>query len=330
MKTQLSKNALFHYFAGRSTPLQKKVIEEWLSNPLHVEQYYEWIEEWEREHPQFIPDTEKALSAFTERMHTQDGPVMESPEVATVTSASRFRWTAYAATVAILFTLGAYLGRNLIRYRQYDTAYGEVRAVTLEDGSKVFLNAHSSLKVPRFGFGTETRRVFLEGEAEFSVVHTKDDQKFLVNTPDGLEVEVLGTQFIVYSRDRGSKVVLNEGKVVLRSLADTSRQALAIKPGDVVTIHEGIFDLKQKQSVEAHRAWKERRFVFDHTSLQEIAIQVEENFGLHMQITNDTLAQRELTGTYEAASADDLLDVLARVLDIDVKQSGKNVTVYPR
>jgi len=102
---------------------------------------------------------------------------------------------------------------------------------------------------------------------------------------------------------------------------------MAIKAGDVVTIHKGIFYLKERQPTQIYSAWKEHRFVFDHTSLQEIAFQLEENFGVKMQIADTVMAEREVTGTYEAENAQDLLDVLAKVLNVEMKQTGKRVDV---
>jgi ferric-dicitrate binding protein FerR (iron transport regulator) len=325
MRLQLSKHSLYNFFSGSVSPLQKKLIEEWIGEKDNTEQYYERLEEWEREHPQFLPDTEKALQHFLLRLKNKEMTGVADP-VPERKRAVRFQWAPYAAAAVLLGAM-IYSGWDLIQYKTYKTEFGEIRTLSLRDGSKITLNTNSSLQIPRFGFGSRTREVRLQGEAEFSVVHRIHDQPFLVRTPDHLEVEVLGTEFVVYSRDRGSKVVLHEGKILLRSLHDTVRRAMAIKPGDVVTIHNGVFKLKEKQPTQIHSAWKEHRFVFDHTSLQEIAFQMEESFGVKIQIADTLLAEREVTGTYEAADAQDLLEVLAKVLDIEMKQTGKRVDV---
>lgn len=328
MKPELSKNTMFLFFGGHATPLQARMVEDWIADPANTEQYFEWLEEWEREHPQYLPDTSKALTQFLLRLESDQAPLERGADMSP--APRRLRWHAYAAAAALIMLASVYLGRNLIQYQYFETGYGEVKSIELPDGSRVSLNANTSLRVPRFGFGTETRDVFLEGEAEFSVVHTANDQKFMVHTPDHLQVEVVGTEFIVYSRHRGSKVVLNRGKVLLRSLADTTKRTMSIKPGDVVTIHNGVFSLKEKQPVQAHVAWKEHRFVFDHTPLEEIAYQVEESFGITMNIPDTLLAKRELTGTYEAEDAEDLLDALSRLLDVEVTRRGKHVEVSER
>ena len=85
----------------------------------------------------------------------------------------------------------------------------------LSDGTKVWLNAETQLRIPTAFVGTE-RRVFLKGEAYFDV--TKNDkQPFIVETDLG-EVKVYGTQFNVkfYPEEKEIKATL----VVLKSTSN--------------------------------------------------------------------------------------------------------------
>ena len=328
MKAELSKNTLFNFFSGHASPLQKKIIEEWLKEIKNKELFYEWMEEWEGEHPQFLPSTDEALRSYLFQLESSPLPLPNTLLPALVKKKpSSLRWFKYAAAVVFILTATFFLSKDNITHEYYRTAFGEVRKIELPDGSAVTLNANSVLRIPRFGFGTTSREVYLEGEAEFSVVHTKDDQKFFVHTRDHLEVEVLGTEFIVYSRRRKSKVVLNSGKVLLRSTRDTIRQQMVIKPGDVVTFKRGIFKLKERQDVQVHAAWKDHLFIFDRTALKDVAFEIEENFGVNVQIPDSLLAKRELTGTYEAENADELLTVISTVLNVRVSQRGKRITL---
>ena len=328
MNEQLSKSTLFNFFAGHASPLEKRLIDEWLKDIVNQELYFEWMEEWERENPQYIPDTSNALDLFVTRINANSDPVVV--KLKEPVRSNHYLWLFVAASLSLLATLAVYIEWDAIRYKTYSTAYGEIESFVLDDGSKIFLNANSSLRVSRFGFGKSTREVFLEGEAEFSVVHTKDDKKFLVHTQDQLEVEVVGTEFVVYSRERGSKVVLNKGKVLIRSLADTSRRTISVRPGEVVTIQKGAFKILPKQRTATHTEWKDHRFTFDHTPVQEIAYQVEERFGIKLLVTDTILARRELTGTYEAENAKELLDVLVRVLDVQIMQNDQKLLLQPR
>jgi len=62
--TTLSKNILFEHFAGRTSPLQKKMIADWLQNPENKEVYYKWLEDYENEFPQIMADKESAKEFF--------------------------------------------------------------------------------------------------------------------------------------------------------------------------------------------------------------------------------------------------------------------------
>ncbi len=323
---QLSKSTLFNFFAGNASPLQQKLVEEWLKEDKNnTELYYEWLEEWEREHPQFLPDTQEALQSYLGRIHSAEADEVQLSPAVPQGKSSRF-WIRIAAAVALLFVSAFLLNLDLFTYKSYHTTFGELRTIELEDGSRVTLNANSTLRVPRFGFGRISREVLLEGEAEFVVEHTHDDKKFLVHTPDNLEVEVVGTEFIVFSRDRGSKVVLNKGKVLLRSLGNESHE-LSIKPGDVVTIRDGVFDLEEAQPFVLHAAWKDHRFVFDRASLREIAAQLKERLNITLIIDDSTLADRKLTGTLEASSSEEVFDILSKVLHIKITLEGNHAVV---
>jgi ferric-dicitrate binding protein FerR (iron transport regulator) len=319
MEPQFSKNTLFNFFSGNATPLQKKVIEKWLEEADNRELFFEWLREWENEHPQFLADPEVAIRKFQAR---RQGTV-KAAKGTTAQDLPRplFRAWTIAASVVLLLAASLWIFQDTLRYNNYKTTYGQIRTLVLADGSRVVLNANSSLRVPRFGFGTTTRQVVLEGEAQFSVTHTPTHQKFIVHTPDQMAVEVLGTEFVVYSRKRGSRVILQKGKVQLRNAAN---QVLSVAPGDVVTLDKkGVFQKKSEQPVQNYSAWKENRFVFDHTSLQEVAGLIAEVFGNQVRISDPALARQSISGTFRAKNAREMLQMVVDVTGIEVIQDRK-------
>jgi ferric-dicitrate binding protein FerR (iron transport regulator) len=333
MDPQVSKNILFAFFAGHATPLQKRLVRDWLAQPQNLEQFYQWLEEWEAEHPQFIPDAEAALQLYRSRMKSrQYVPLLpERPAAQRSLSGWRTGWW-IAASVAVVVGAALLLLQDQWLYRHYTTAYGEVKTFWLADGSRVTLNAHSSLRVPRFGFGRRSRNVFLRGEAEFLVKHTPDHQRFLVRTPDSVQVEVLGTEFIVNTRPRGTKVVLTRGKVRLTTLRRADAPPTAMKPGDIVRVDTtGKVSVQSSQPPAVHAAWKEHRFVFDNTSLREVAEQIQERFGVRVVLADTALAGRTITGTYKAEDAGELLETLSDLLmDVRVSTIGEAVEIAPQ
>lgn len=318
-KMNLVKEMIFNYFAGNASPLHKKLIEDWLQEPKNIEQYFEWLDEWERTCPQFLPNVEIALLKNIERIDNIVSPINDVDVINPVYKKPKLNSWWIAAAVCLIFGVSGFLMKQEIMYQSYATDFGEIRKIHLPDGSDVTLNANSELFVPRWGFGTKTREVLLEGEAEFSVQHTLDHQKFIVNTPDKHQITVLGTEFVVYARQRGTKVVLNKGKVILSSA--NKREIITMKPGDMVNISKkGELKLQvlNKEKLSTQLSWKDHRFVFDNTPLKEIGSLIKENFGVEIKIQTPELANRTITGAFKAESAEELVNVLAEMLSFNV------------
>ncbi|PSR54031.1 iron dicitrate transport regulator FecR [Adhaeribacter arboris] len=329
MKAEIDKHTLFNFFEGKATLMQRALIQKWLEEEANQELYYQWTEEWENENLQLTPDTGEAYQKLLFRIQEAGTGSKNCTTSNTdftkvlpfLSSIRSFRYGYAAASVVFLLISFAtlWVQKDQILNTEYRTAYGEVKTLALPDGSRVVMNANSSLRVPRFGFGSKSREVLLSGEAKFKIVHTKSHQKFIVRTPEQLEVEVLGTEFVVFSRKRGSKVVLNQGKVRLRSPKSGLKTPLAIRPGDVVTINSGgKLQLKHKQSLLAHQAWEEKRFIFDNTSVREIAAILEESFGIKLIIPDSLVANRTFGGTFKVTKPESLLQSLSEMLDLQL------------
>ena len=169
----------------------------------------------------------------------------------------------------------------------------------------------------------------MTGEANFSVKHTFDNKRFIVKTNKNFEIEVLGTEFNVNARQKDAKVVLNKGKIQLNYKNGKVAKKITMKPGDLVVIDpKGQLNLKVVPQPQIFSAWKEQRFIFDETSLLEVATMIEENFGLTIKFREDFLAKRTITGTFHAENADELLQVIAELLEINYNRQNNNVTFF--
>jgi transmembrane sensor len=137
--------------------------------------------------------------------------------------------------------------------------------MSLADGSKVWLNAGSSLTYPVSFIGNE-RKVSVTGEAYFEVAHDAS-RPFIVNNGT-MDVRVLGTHFNVNSfKDDGNdiKVTLLEGSVKIENGNATG----ILKPGQqgVVTSDVKVLD---NVNLDQVMAWKNGYFQFDNASLQNV------------------------------------------------------------
>ena len=141
---------------------------------------------------------------------------------------------------------------------------GEYR-IDLSDGTKVWLNAASSLRYPTQFKGKE-RKVYLSGEAYFEVA--KDAAHPFVVNADRTDITVLGTKFNVsaYPDDPSQKTTLAEGAVRINDAGNSN--GVILEPGyEAVVAKNGGAIQVNKVNVEAALAWKNGMFIFDGESL---------------------------------------------------------------
>ncbi|MGV3639512.1 MAG: FecR family protein [Adhaeribacter sp.] len=213
----------------------------------------------------------------------------------------------------------------------YATTYGERKTITLPDNSTVMLNANSRLSLPESWQEGEPRQVHLQGEAYFSVKHTASHQPFQVHTPDGVQVEVLGTEFSVSDRGAENQVVLASGKVQVRIAPEASavqEQKLLMQPGQLVAMSEKTRQVSRKAvDPQLYLAWTQNKVVFDNTSLAEIARLLGQDYGCQVVFADKELAARRLTASFEVSSLGDLLETLAATLNLRIEKQDKKIII---
>lgn len=335
MNGELNKDLIFSYFSGKATAFEKQLIDEWAEKPQNREQFYKWLHEWEMSNLQFSPDVEMRLNEHWSRIHhhsthsERDFVEISEGEIIgrIVQKRNNVRWRIVAA-VFIFMTSFLFFKKDHLLYKTYRTGFNETISLVLSDGSQVVLNSNSLLQVPRYGFGKDTREVMLEGEAEFDVKHMADDQKFIVKTVKGVDVVVLGTMFNVYTRTRGTKVVLNEGSVQLNYKEGEVKKQLIMTPGDLVTFDDyGHKSHTKTETPEAFSAWKSKKIVFSETSLYEISKIFEENFGVKVMIPDSNLSLLTVSGSFPANNAQELLSILTEGSGLNFQRIDDNSVV---
>jgi transmembrane sensor len=258
----------------------------------------------------------------------------------------RWKFAAAAAASVLLAVSGGWVfllhGRG--GWQQYDTARGEQRTFELEDGSVVYLNTRSSLRVR---LAARTREVrLLRGEALFQV-HHDPARPFLVSTDDAV-VQAVGTQFDVYRREDGTVVSVLEGRVNVTPAvtADSSGglQAPAQLHGtharaasqrlnaseEARVSHAGSVSIREVNNVSDSVAWRERRLIFRDQTLEEIVVEFNRYRASPIRLQGGGVAERVYTGVFDADDADSLLQVLSRDPALEVDRSGESIVVRSR
>lgn len=171
----------------------------------------------------------------------------------------------------IVYTPAASAGGEMLYNTMTVPKGGNVVSLALADGSKVWLNAASSIRYPAAFSGTE-RKVEITGEAYFEVAHNAS-MPFKVSRGN-VDVEVLGTHFNVnaFPEEKDIKVTLLEGSVKV----NRQKEAIMLKPGEQAVVGpQSPLATNHSPDIEQVMAWKNGMFMFNNTGIENIMQQIE-------------------------------------------------------
>lgn len=166
------------------------------------------------------------------------------------------------------------------------TPRGGQYQLTLSDGTKVWLNASSSIKFPTVFTGTE-RKVEITGEAYFEVAKNKN-MPFKVSSAHQM-IEVLGTHFNIntYDDESADKTTLLEGSVKIYKLNQQGKEeniSTILKPGQQAILSSQAKNFKVSDAdEEAAVAWKNGYFKFNRDNIQTIMRQVSRWYNVDVE-----------------------------------------------
>lgn len=314
----MEKITLHRFFAGEASDAEKRQIKAWL--------------EEDGKHQQQLLDER----AFFDAMLLADDQQAAQPRRGMVYRTLRYvgrHSVQWAAVFAVAF-LSAYFWMDG-RYDKLEEAVNVVNVplgqranLTLADGTRVCLNAGSTLSYPAV-FAGDIRKVELDGEAYFEVSKSKE-KPFVVHT-QMCDVEVLGTKFNVdaYSDKNTFSAALMEGKIKVDnnySLADV----IYLSPSQQVNLRNGKLDVAPIVDYDIYR-WKEGLICFTNVSFVELMKRIEKYYGVDMEVENTGLAKRAFSGKFRISDGiDNLLRVLQKDVYFDFERSEDGNTIYIR
>lgn len=240
---------------------------------------------------------------------------------------------ALLAACAAFVAIAVMFRNELLPAPGYTTLIGEQRSIELSDGSVVYLNAQSTLRVR---FDSKAREVDLQrGEALFKVAH--DTQRpFRVRTRDAV-VRAVGTQFNVYARIEGTTVSVLEGKIQITAngpaiATGTNIVPTALKTGESAEIaHDGKIDRKEHADVSSAVAWRQRRVVFDNAPLEELVREFNRyNLSPQLRVEGITAGARHYSGDFDANDPESLATLLSRESDLSIERRGDDIIIKQR
>jgi ferric-dicitrate binding protein FerR (iron transport regulator) len=223
-----------------------------------------------------------------------------------------------------------------VSYNTISTPKGGQYHLVLPDGSNVWLNAASTIKLPTVFVGAE-RKVELTGEAYFEVVKNPSQPfKVSITSPYSAtihsEIEVLGTHFNVnsYSNEHAMKTTLLEGKIKF-TIPETGESKM-LQPGQQVQLNENNqLKVVNNTDIDEVMAWKNGLFKFKELSIEEVMRQVERWYNVEVAYEGNTqnISEHFVSTISRDVTLIDFLKRLEATGRIHFKIDGKKVTVIP-
>jgi ferric-dicitrate binding protein FerR (iron transport regulator) len=251
----------------------------------------------------------------------------------------RFAVAAFATMIifAIVMRYGPFRNSKEMpdkgKLQYVSTEYGQRATINLPEGTTIILNANSTLSYPAVWMQETPRRLELKGEAYFDVSARRKgpQEEFTVYTSDGA-IKVIGTQFVVYERGNGTRVVVEEGDVEVVSFDtkvkgfDTDSIVL-LKPGYMLEFQKGAQKLLPRTvDVKPYTTWWQNQLILNETPFKEIVQRIEETYGILVNVTDKRLLLRTLSGSIENQNLVVVTDALANALRVPVRREGQVIT----
>jgi transmembrane sensor len=230
-------------------------------------------------------------------------------------------------------------------FNEITAPLGSKTSIQLSDGTKVWLNSGSKLKIPQ-KFEGNYREVTLSGEAFFDV--KKDPNKpFLVRTSK-LNIKVLGTTFNVkaYPEEGTIETTLVKGLVTITKTNSNlnSQDATYLKPNQRATFVKETGNLvlaetekklvKQEVKIKQDKkreekmlfiknidtepfvAWKDDKLVFKYEDFESLCIKLQRWYGVEINIKSEDLKKYHYTGVLQRETINDVIKILKLTMPI--------------
>lgn len=308
--------------SGEADPEEQAALDKALAEDGSLLARYKLMQQFWNEHETVSPAAvEDALQQALGRLQlVQTTPVTVPAKSGTI----RRLWKRGLVAAVIVMALGGggywyVAGQNgnttPTSLLEKNNARGTKSTIVLPDGSKIWLNADSKIKYPP-NFASHTREVYLTGEAFFEV--TKNPQKpFVIHLNKGT-VKVLGTSFNIraYENEKVIETSVATGRVAFipdRSTRVQRPDTIYITPNNKVRYTLNDDQVKVEPTAAAEdKAWTEGKLIFKALTLEEIAIELERNFGKKVVFMDEAPKHYRLTGAFENNSLEDILFYLSK------------------
>ena len=354
------------YHSGRATVEDKKTLYNWLEEGEENKKYYDQISDiWfsvVNYDEKLEYDTLSALNTIKSKMTREKRLFPANIKSQQTKTRSIFYWLIrIAAVLIIVFSLGTtcyYLfgklifNRNINELTTITAPIGSKSKITLADGTKVWLNAGSTIKY-NDNFNNKDRNIELIGEGYFDVAKNKA-LPFIVNTYE-IRIMALGTSFNVKAYpDEGSvETTLVSGSLMIKHvkkgkemllapnqratyfkkegniyLSEVESKSIGGKKEEILQKVKGKILHIKKVETDVFTAWKDNRLVFRNESFRSLVVKLERWFDTEINILNEEILDFHFNGTIENETVQDVMEIIKYTLPIQYTIKHNVITIY--
>lgn len=242
--------------------------------------------------------------------------------------------TKYAAIVIIAFGIGTIFNHFFDSYdshtTSFSTGFGRNSVVTLNDGSKVTLNAKSTLTYNNRI--TNIREVTLDGEAVFDIKKIQN-KPFYVNT-SCYKIKVLGTFFNVstYDNDDYVSTTLKRGRIQIFDLK-TNNILAELKVGERFRFDKktGNYSINMQKDMNDDFGWYNGKLCFNDISLSDLMNKLEREYGYSIEIRNHGVQSYRYKANIEKESIENIMEYISLVtpnVHYKINHETKKMQIY--
>lgn len=354
--TLRDKDLLLRCLSGEATLEEQQQAWQWIHTDETHQRYYKSLQEsWissSLSQPSDSRQMEKSWKKVKQRVRfTQKPNEANKEDIFKNSFRISLPWKRLVAAILFAFILGAagtigyfkYLERIINRDANFtvEAPRGAKSLVNLSDGSRVWLNAGSSIRYT-VSFNRGNRDIFLEGEGYFIVAKNRK-LAFRVHTSN-LVVEALGTEFNVkaYPEEGRVETTLVKGSVSIMG-SHLNKETILMKPNQKVSFYTEHFaqnipadtipipveqplqpariKIENNVNTEVVTSWREKRWVFNRESLGTLAVKLERQYDVKVIFMDEEIKNFHLSGALEEESIEQVLQAIQLTLPIqfDVK-----------
>lgn len=212
-------------------------------------------------------------------------------------------------------------------YNTISTPLSGQYQLVLADGSKVWLNAGSSIRFP-IAFSQTERSVAIKGEVYFEIA--KDNKRPFRVQSRSQQLEVLGTHFNVnaYDDEAEIKTTLLEGSVKVKVKGGAYGQTAVLKPGQQARLSgsTGQMDVV-KVDIEEAVSWKNGYFIFDNEEIHSVMRKISRWYGVEVVYANAQLSENFGGTISKFENVSQVLKILEATGTIHFKIEGRKIIV---